>query len=91
MSEEINKDSVENEDSVVKIQDASTVSENNSIETTPRTERKVSYIHKKTFLYPLKANRFLLVRILYYILRSIWIVVMIVGGFLAWLLSMLFI
>lgn len=36
-------------------------------------------------------SRFLALRILYHILRSAWTVVMVVGGFIAWLIAMLFI
>ncbi|MCG2431087.1 hypothetical protein [Aequorivita xiaoshiensis] len=38
-----------------------------------------------------KNNRFLLIRGTYYLLHSIWMVIMVVGGFIAWLIALLFI
>ena len=46
---------------------------------------------KISILEPLKTNRFLIIRLLYHFLRSVWIVAMVVGGFIAWIISMLFI
>lgn len=61
----------------------------NEIESQPNLQEIVP--DKKPFLEPLKTNRFFLIRVLYHILRSIWIVAMIVGGFIAWIISLLFI
>jgi len=44
-----------------------------------------------SFLDKWKNNRYLLLRISYKFLRGIWIVVMTIGAFIAWLISFLFI
>ena len=51
----------------------------------PVVEEEDSFIEKW------KNNRFLLVRGTYYLLHSIWMVIMVVGGFIAWLIALLFI
>lgn len=84
----------EHTDSVAETSDStsgSSTSDSKSIETESESIG-TSIVEKKVpFLEPLKTNRFFLIRVLYYLLRSIWIVVMIIGGILAWIISMLFI
>lgn len=47
------------------------------------------YKYDDSFLEQLKTSRFWLVRGIYFIVASIWTIVMIVGGFIAWLVSWL--
>lgn len=46
---------------------------------------------KKSFSERCRTSRFWLVRALYAVIRSVWMVVMVVGGFIVWLIAMLFI
>lgn len=46
---------------------------------------------KTSILEKLKTHRFLMVRAIYYTLHSIWLAAMAIGGFIAWLISFLFI
>lgn len=48
-------------------------------------------IEDKSFSERWKTNRFFLIRGAYYVIVSIWVVFMAVGGFIAWLIAMLFI
>ena len=51
----------------------------------PHEEDELSFIEKW------KTNRFLIVRGTYFVLHSVWMVIMVVGGFIAWLIALLFI
>ncbi|QAA80451.1 hypothetical protein EI546_01325 [Aequorivita sp. H23M31] len=53
--------------------------------------RKTDTSFEKSFAERWKTNRFWLVKGSYYILHTVWMIVMIVGGFIAWLISLLFI
>lgn len=46
---------------------------------------------KRSFTDRWKYNRFWLIRASYHVLRTIWIIVMAIGAFIAWLISLLFI
>lgn len=46
---------------------------------------------KDSFIERWKSHRFMLVRGLYFFLASVWTVVMVIGGFIGWLISLLFI
>lgn len=46
---------------------------------------------KPSFSDKWQTNRFLIVRGSYYIVRTVWMTVMVIGGFIAWLISLLFI
>lgn len=70
---------------------ASSSSENSESELNVETTQQAIIQKKVPLLEPLKTNRFFLVRVLYFILRSIWIIAMIIGGFIAWIISLLFI
>jgi len=48
-------------------------------------------VEKESFSDRWKNNRFWLVRGSYHFLRTVWLIVMAVGGFIAWLISLLFI
>lgn len=45
---------------------------------------------EESFLDRWKTNRFWIIRGLYYVVVSIWTIVMVIGGFIAWLISLLF-
>ncbi|KJJ38164.1 hypothetical protein [Aequorivita vladivostokensis] len=64
-------------------QESSTVKE-------PTPEAKPQ-IEKKSFFERWSNSRFWLVRGSYVVLRAVWTVVMVIGGFIAWLISLLFI
>ena len=88
MSEE-NKTVYKN--SPLEMQDVVISPENEFVQPESEVVKEQIVREKKPLLEPLKTNRFFAVRILYHILRSIWIVAMIVGGFIAWIISLLFI
>lgn len=91
MSQENSEINKEFQDSEVETLTNTIILENENIEARTELSTKSHQIEKKPFLEPLKTNRFFLIRVLYHILRSIWIVAMIVGGFIAWIISLLFI
>ena len=91
MSEVISGKNVENEDSIIKTSNSTLTSENTSIESDPKPHQPIQVAKKKYFIDPLKTSRFVVVRGLYHVLRSIWIVAMVIGGIIAWIISMLFI
>ena len=98
MIEDLNENEEVNLDAVISTSRSTSVLENSDTETKSEVLEKMleekpaqTNAEKKPFLEPLKTNRFFLVRILYYVLRSIWIVAMIVGSLIAWIISLLFI
>ncbi|MDC8000005.1 hypothetical protein POV26_03075 [Aequorivita todarodis] len=56
----------------------------------PTTVSEVE-IEKESFSQRWRTSRFWLVRGSYIVLRAVWTVVMVIGGFIAWLISLLFI
>ncbi|HLW32029.1 MAG TPA: hypothetical protein VKX40_07190 [Aequorivita sp.] len=72
-------------------QDSSSSSKNNSIKPEPHPVLKAEVVEEISFTERWKTNRFWLVRGSYYLLRTVWIIVMAIGGFIAWLISLLFI
>lgn len=60
-------------------------------ESEPIPDLRDKAAEKKSFTERWKTSRFLLVRGSFSVLRSVWMVVMVVAGFIAWLISMLFI
>lgn len=50
-----------------------------------------SDLTKKSFAERMKTHRFWLVRSIYFVFYSVWMVVMAIGMFIAWLIAMLFI
>lgn len=76
---------------VLKNTDSSSVSRNGESDLNNEPTQQTIIQKKVPLLEPLKTNRFFLVRVLYFILRSIWIIAMIIGGFIAWIISLLFI
>lgn len=45
----------------------------------------------KSFAKQMKTHRFLVVRAIYFVFHSVWVIVMGIGMFIAWLISLLFI
>lgn len=91
MSKQIDKGIVEVEDTVIKIQDKTPSSENNSGETEPIAVQQTNVSEGKSFFERMRTHRFILVRGLSRVLFSIWILSIIIGGFIAWIISLLFI
>lgn len=61
------------------------------IETEPEAILKTKVVVEKSFTERWKTHRFWLVRGTYYVLYSVWMIVMVIAGFIAWLVSLLFI
>lgn len=78
-------DNFKNESSDLKNQDSALSSKNNSREIEAEVEEKKSFIEKW------KTNRFWLIKGTYYVLHTVWMTVMVIGGFILWLISFLFI
>lgn len=90
MSQQKHKDTSDNSFSL-NPKDAILTSANTSKETEINPTNKAKVIEKKSFSERWKTNRFWLIRGTYFFLRSVWLIVMFIGGFIAWLISLLFI
>ncbi|WP_133240869.1 hypothetical protein [Marixanthomonas spongiae] len=66
-------------------------SEPKSKDLTQKPNKNPSAKKKRSFAERWKTNRFWLVRGTYYVLYSVWMVVMAIGAFIAWLIALLFI
>lgn len=91
MSKQKDSDYLEGDGSILETQDSTFTSKNNSKETDSEPAEEVEAVVKRSFSERWKTNRFWLVRGSYQFLRSVWMVAMIIGGFIAWLIAMLFI
>lgn len=89
MSDQKDTDSFENDISDIKNQDPTMSSINNSIET--ESDVGIEVEEKKSFIEKWKTNRFWLIKGTYYVLQTVWTTVMVIGGFILWLISFLFI
>jgi len=89
MSDQKDTDSFENDISDIKNQDPTMSSINNSIET--ESDVGIEVEEKKSFIEKWKTNRFWLIKGTYYVLQTVWMIVMVIGGFILWLISFLFI
>ena len=76
---------------VLRAQESPMISENNHDKTTNSATEETNTEEKRSFSDRWKNNRFWLIRATYHVLRTIWIVVMAIGAFIAWLISLLFI
>ncbi|WP_313114880.1 hypothetical protein [Aequorivita sediminis] len=72
-------------------QESEIPSTNNENEIEPAIVSEPEVAEEDSFIEKWKNNRFLLIRGTYYLLHSIWMVIMVVGGFIAWLIALLFI
>lgn len=72
-------------------QDSTLASENPTDKPAHSASKKAITHEKRSFTDRWKYNRFWLIRASYHVLRTIWIIVMAIGAFIAWLISLLFI
>ncbi len=91
MSQQIDDDNLEPQNSILKPTNSSLTSKNNSKKPEPETVYEAEAVAKKSFSQRWETSRFWLVRGSYIVLRSVWMVVMFIGGFIVWLISLLFI
>jgi len=91
MRQQMHKDNVENDGSDLESQDATLLSRNTFKEAAPEAELETKVVDKISLTERWKTHRFLLVRGTYYVLYSVWMIVMVIAGFIAWLISLLFI
>jgi|GEM_PF-1659385 len=91
MQPQKNNAGIENEVSVLKIQGSVLSLKNTSKNGDDQHISKAENIEKPSFSERWQNHRFWLVKGSYYLLRSVWIIVMFTGGFIAWLISLLFI
>ncbi|MCZ4319543.1 hypothetical protein O4H26_11125 [Aequorivita viscosa] len=82
---------LEPKNSILEHTDAVSTSKNNVLKTEPETVYEAKVETEKSFSERWKTNRFWLVRGTYFVLRSVWMVVMFIGGLIVWLISLLFI
>jgi len=87
------KEIIENSDkaTVLQGQDSTLTSENPTDKPVLSTSKKSITQENRSFSDRWKHNRFWLIRASYHVLRTIWIIVMAIGAFIAWLISLLFI
>lgn len=90
MSSQFDRDTLEKNHSSLKPQESTSNSSAN-LEVTkdnkvfqPKVDAKISFVERW------ETNQFWIVRATYQILKSIWMIVMVIGGFIAWLISLLF-
>ncbi|MGO3183914.1 MAG: hypothetical protein ACTIJ9_13895 [Aequorivita sp.] len=91
MTRQIDNENTDNKTSVLETQDSTSTSKNTTRETDSEPVLKAEVEEKKSFSERWETNRFWLVRGTYHVLRSVWMVVMFIGGLIAWLISLLFI
>lgn len=91
MPQQIKKDNDEMDDSDLKAPDTILTSENITIQSEVEDDQQTDVVKKKSFLIKMKTNRFFLVRFIYYILFSIWLIAVMIAGLIAWIISMLLI
>lgn len=91
MSKQVDNDNVEDDPSFLKTQKVALSSENTSSESNRKHTGKAAVVEKVSFIDRWKTNRFWLVRGTYYVLYSVWMTVIVIAGFIAWLISFLFI
>jgi len=86
------KKNIENSDqsTVPKAQDSTLTTDHIPEDPSPDAPRPKAK-PKQSFTDRWKYNRFWLIRASYHVLRTIWIIVMAIGAFIAWLISLLFI
>ncbi len=91
MSQQIDNDNIERDSSVLEAQESPYTSKTNLEETDSEPVWEAEVIEKRPFSERWQTNRFWLVRGSYHFLRSVWTIVMVIGGFIVWLISLLFI
>lgn len=91
MSQQIDNDNVEHDGPVIETQNLTQTSKNNARQTESEPVLEAEVVKERSFSERWKTSRFWLVRGSYYILFSVWMVVMAIGGLIAWLIALLFI
>ena len=91
MSQQKDNDNVENDGPILETQNLTLNSKNNARQTEPEPVLEAKVVEERSFFERWKTSRFWLVRGSYYILFSVWMVVMAIGGVIAWLIALLFI
>lgn len=81
----------QNDDSSFKATETSSSNKNKAKNVIPESVLESEIEEKLPFLERWKTSRFFLLRGIYYVLYSVWMIVVVVGGFIAWLISLLFI
>ncbi|NGX84800.1 hypothetical protein [Aequorivita sp. KMM 9714] len=89
MSKKDNGENTELENANLEKQESELPSTNNENKIDPEIVSEPE--EEDSFTEKWRNNRFLLIRGTYYLLHSIWMVIMVVGGFIAWLIALLFI
>lgn len=90
MSNEIGNDTIKIT-SALEAEDSNLTSENKAIQETSETLPKNKVVKEMSFLEKWRTNRFWIIKGSYYLLHSIWLIVMSIGAFIAFVISMLFI
>lgn len=91
MTQKMDNENFENKTSLLKPQNSTPIPKTTQEETKLNTVLKPEVEEKKSFTERLETSRFWLVRGTYQVIRTVWMVVMVIGGFIAWLIAMLFI
>ena len=91
MPQQKDNDDFENNGFVLETSNPTLTSKNTSRETEPESILEAEGDEKVSFFERWKTSRFWLVRGTYYVLYSVWMIVVVIGGFIAWLISLLFI
>ena len=91
MSKKENDANTELENATIEKQESVIASTNNENKIEPEIVSETEIEEEESFMEKWKSHRFLLVRGTYFFFHSIWMVVMVIGGFIAWLIALLFI
>ena len=86
-----NNDEVEDKSSVLESREARLNSDQQNKEIVLKTSSEKLVSTEKNFSERMKTHKFWLVRAIYFVFYSVWMVVMAIGMFIAWLIAMLFI
>lgn len=86
-----NNDEVEDKSSVLESREARLISDQQNKEIVLKTSSEKLVSTEKKFSERMKTHKFWLVRAIYFVFYSVWMVVMAIGMFIAWLIAMLFI
>ena len=87
------KNSHTEESNIPKVteREARLISESNELKAQQKTEESTFSNHEKSFMERWKTNRFWVVRAIFYIVNSVWFIVIGIGSIIAWIVAMLFI
>ena len=91
MSQQIYDDNLEQDNFVLEAQESTSTSKDETRAAKLESDFQEIVVEKKSFSERWKTNRFWLVRGSFHVLKSVWMVAVVIGGFIAWLISLLFI